>query len=432
MNHFHRIGLLLYARIAASFRFQSTSKLPVTARMTARTGLDGKQLLHMASLVHDDVSTWSSHCLLLFYTSHLETSPGGAFKRTDAAWRNTISKEPGSTFPPEKDRYHLYVANACPWAHRTLIARALKGLEDVISITVVMPIWQRTNLNDTHTGWMFADHSSSGSNVVTNSAGRGGPFPVSYPSTEADPIFNAKSVREIYEKVNDEDGKYTVPILFDKKLKTIVSNESSEIIQMLNSQFDEFASHPEVDLEPEDMKEAMAAVDSWIYQSLNNGVYRCGFAQTQDAYDTAIDELTAAFDRAEEILSRQRYIAGNRFTLSDIRLFVTLLRFDEVYVVYFKTNTRSVANSPVLLNYCRDIYQMPGVAGTVDMHQIKEHYYCSHPDLNRFSIVPRGPDFERLLKDPHGRETLDVKRRRLTFSDEDKSSLKSDDSIDTF
>lgn len=323
------------------------------------------------------------------------------------------------------------MAYACPWAHRALIARALKGLEDVISVTVVMPIWQRTNSNDTHTGWMFADHSSP-DNVVTNSAGRGGPFPASYPSNEADPIFNARSVREIYEKVNDEDGKYSVPILFDKKLITIVNNESSEIIQMLNSQFDEYASHPKVDLEPEDMKEAMADVDSWIYPSLNNGVYRCGFAQTQDAYDTAIDELTAAFDRAEEILSRQRYIAGNRFTLSDIRLFVTLLRFDEVYVVYFKTNTRSVANSPVLLNYCRDIYQMPGVAKTVDMHQIKEHYFCSHPDLNRFSIVPRGPDFERLLKDPHGREKLDVKRRRLTLSDEDKSSLKSDDSIDTF
>lgn len=380
MNHFHRIGLLLCARIAASFKFQSTSKLPVTttstaARMAARTGLD-------------------------------ETSPDGAFKRTDAAWRNTISKEPGSKFPPENDRYHLYVAHACPWAHRTLIARALKGLEDVISITVVMPIWQRTNPNDTHTGWMFADHSSSGNNVVTNSEGRGGPFPASYPSNEADPIFNAKSVREIYEKVNDEDGKYAVPILFDKKLKTIVNNESSEILGMINSQFDEYASYPELDLEPEDMKEAMAAVDSWIYQSLSNGVYRCGIAQTQEAYDTAIDELTAAFDRAEDILSRQRYIAGNRFTLSDIRLFVTLLRFDEVYAVYFKTNTRSVANSSVLLNYCRDIYQMPGVAETVDMHQIKEHYYCSHPDYNRLSIVPRGPDFERLLQAPHDREAF--------------------------
>ncbi|KAL7429730.1 hypothetical protein ACHAXM_001862 [Skeletonema potamos] len=370
-----------------------------------------------------------------------ETSPDGTFKRTDAAWRSTISKEPGSTFPPEKDRYHLYVAHACPWAHRTLMARALKGLEDVISITVVMPIWQRTipdNPNDEHTGWMFADHSTSGNNVVTNSAGLGGPFPSSYPSNEADPIFNARSVRNIYQKVGDKDGKYSVPILFDKKLQTIVSNESSEIIQMLNSQFDDYASCPEVDLEPEDLKEAMASVDSWIYPCLNNGVYRCGFAHTQEAYDTAIDELTAAFDRVEHILSSQRYIAGDRFTLSDIRLFVTLLRFDEVYVVYFKTNTRSVANSSVLLNYCRDIYQMPGVAETVDMHQIKEHYYCSHPDLNKFSIVPRGPDFERMLQAPHNRESFDVKRRRIddsksqvAVSDEDKHSLKSDESVDT-
>ena len=351
-----------------------------------------------------------------YHPLFLELSSDGAFKRTDAAWRNTISNEHGSKFPPEKDRYHLYVAHACPWAHRAVMTRALKGLEDVISITVVMPIWQRTSSNDCHIGWMFADHSGSGDNVVRNSAGEGGPFPASYPSNEADPIFNARSVREIYEKVNDEDGKYSVPILFDKKLKTIVSNESSEIIQMLNSQFDEYASCHEVDLEPEDMKEAMAAVDSWIYPSLNNGVYRCGLAQTQEAYDAAIDELTAAFDRAEDVLAKQRFIAGNRFTLSDIRLFVTLLRFDEIYAVYFKTNTRSVANSPVLLNYCRDIYQMPGVAGTVDMHQIKEHYFCSHPDLNKFSIVPRGPDFERLLQGPHDRDSFDGKRRRRRIS----------------
>jgi putative glutathione S-transferase len=317
------------------------------------------------------------------------------------------------------------------------MARALKGLEDVISITVVMPIWQRTtpdNPNDEHTGWMFADHSSSGNNVVTNSAGLGGPFPSSYPSNEADPIFNARSVRNIYQKVGDKDGKYSVPILFDKKLQTIVSNESSEIIQMLNSQFDEYVSCSEVDLEPEDLKEAMESVDSWIYPSLNNGVYRCGFAKTQEAYDTAIDELTAAFDRAEDILSSQRYIAGDRFTLSDIRLFVTLLRFDEVYVVYFKTNTRSVANSPVLLNYCRDIYQMPGVAETVDMHQIKEHYFCSHPDLNKFSIIPRGPDFERMLQAPHNRGSFEVKRRRISqaaVSDEEKHSLKSDESVES-
>jgi putative glutathione S-transferase len=289
-------------------------------------------------------------------------------------------------------------------------------LEEVISVTIVMPVWQRTNPDDPtdeHTGWMFVDKTNSG-RFLTNSAGLGGPFPSSYPSNEVDPIFNARSVREVYEKVGDKDGKYTVPILFDKKLQTIVSNESSEIIQMLNSQFNEYASSPDVELEPEDLIEAMASVDGWIYPSINNGVYRCGFAKTQEAYNAAIDELTAAFDRVEDILSRQRFIAGDRFTLSDIRLFVTLLRFDEVYVVYFKTNTRSVCHSPVLLNYCREIYQMPGVAETVDMHQIKEHYYCSHPELNKFSIIPRGPDFERMLKAPHDRNN--VKRRKTDTS----------------
>lgn len=161
----------------------------------------------------------------------------------------------------------------------------------------------------------------------------------------------------------------------------------------------------------------------------NNGIYRCGFAQTQEAYDVAIDELTAAFDRVEDILSRQRFIAGDQFTLSDIRLFVTLLRFDEVYTVYFKTNTRLVANSSVLLNYCRDIYQMPRVTDTVDMHQIKEHYFCSHPDLNRLSIVPRGPDFERMLKKRLNHDDLGIKRPKISVSDDEKSSPPSEASV---
>ncbi len=312
------------------------------------------------------------------------------------------------------------------------MTRAIKGLEDVISITVVMPVWQKTkpdDPNDHHNGWVFTDKTSG--KVVKNTAGLGGPFPASYPQNDEDPIYNAKSVREIYEKVNDKDGKYTVPILFDKKSQTIVSNESSEIIQMLNSQFDEFATSPDIELEPEDLRDAMKSVDSWIYPNINNGVYRCGFAKTQEAYNAAIDELTAAFDRVEEILSKQRFIAGDQFTLSDIRLFATLVRFDEVYVVYFKTNTRSVANSPVLLNYCRSIYQMPGVADTVDMHQIKEHYFCSHPELNKFSIVPRGPDFEGMLKERHNRDGLGVKRLKISVSDEEKekSSLTSEDSV---
>ncbi|EED89782.1 glutathione s-transferase [Thalassiosira pseudonana CCMP1335] len=318
----------------------------------------------------------------------------GSFKRKESAWRNWISSEEGSKFKPEANRYHLYVAAACPWAHRTMVTRAVKGLQDVISCTVVMPVWQKTSEDpqDKHCGWSFAKKD--------------------------DPVFAASNIREIYEKVGDIDGKYTVPILFDKKLNTIVSNESSEIIQMLNSQFNEFASFPDVELEPQDMKEAMEEVNSWIYPSINNGVYRCGFATSQHAYDNAIEELTSAFDRLEDILSKQRFIAGDRFTLADIRLFVTLLRFDEVYVVYFKTNTRSVATSPVLLNYCRELYQMQGVADTVDMHQIKEHYYCSHPDLNKYSVIPKGPGFESMLKLPHNRVELESKKRKLSLESE--------------
>lgn len=275
-------------------------------------------------------------------------------------------------------------------------------------------VWQRTKPDDEedhHTGWTFADPDGK---PFANSIGLGGPFPSSYPENKPDPFLQAKNVREIYEKVGDQDGKYTVPILFDKKLKTIVSNESSEIIQMLNSQFNEFSSYPELNLAPDYLKDAMDEVDEWIYPNINNGVYRCGFAKSQQAYDAAIEDLTAAFDRLEELLSRQRYVAGDQFTLSDIRLFVTLLRFDEVYVVYFKTNTRSVASSHTLINYCREIYQMPGVADTINMDQIKQHYYCSHPDLNRFSIVPRGTDFESTLKEPHDRETIHkVKRQKV-------------------
>lgn len=185
-----------------------------------------------------------------------------------------MSREDGSKFKPEKGRYHLYVAHACPWAHRAVITRALKGLEDVISVTYVMPVWKRTrpeDPKDTHCGWAFAIENGE---PYRNPAGVGGPFPSSYPENKPDPIFGAKYVRDIYEHVGDTEGKYTVPILFDKKLKTIVSNESSEIIRMLNSEFNDFAAFPEIELEPEDLKSAMEEVDEWIYANLNNGVYR--------------------------------------------------------------------------------------------------------------------------------------------------------------
>ena len=327
---------------------------------------------------------------------------------------HTPKKEEGAEFPPEKDRYHLFVAAACPWAHRTLMVRHLKGLEDVISITVVHPTWRRTKPDDpedTHCGWVFGAPSDS-NETFTNSEGRGGPFTAHLEGCEPNPLFESYCIRDVYEKAKDPDGKYTVPILWDKKKETIVSNESSDIIEMLNSAFNDngLAKNPHLDLAPAELKDAMKSADEWIYPTINNGVYRCGFAQSQTAYDTAIQELTDSFDRVESILQTQRYICGDQLTLSDIRLFATLLRFDEVYICYFKTNTRSVTHTPTLLQYCRDIYQQ--VKPTVHMDQIKQHYFTSHPLINRFSIIPKGSDFVSLLEQPHNRDELSSNKKQ--------------------
>jgi putative glutathione S-transferase len=289
------------------------------------------------------------------------------------------------------------------------MVRALKGLEDVISVAVVHPTWRKTKPDDDddkHTGWVFGDPTGE---PFSNSIGLGGPFPPAFPGNEPDPIFKSYSIRELYERAGDTNGKYTVPVLWDKKLNTIVNNESAEIIRMLNSEFNDYAKYPDLDLYPETLVDKIEEVNGWVYPNINNGVYRCGFATSQSAYDRAIDDLTEAFDKVDQILQKQRYIAGDRLTLADIRLFVTLLRFDEVYVVYFKTNTRSVATTPSILNYCREIYQMPGVAETVAMEQIKTHYYTSHPRLNHWSIIPKGADFVKLLRQSHDRDGIGSK-----------------------
>jgi len=336
-----------------------------------------------------------------------EMGSDGSFKRRDAAWRNWIETSPTSKFQPEADRYHLYVAMACPWAHRTLMVRALKGLEDVITVTVVHPVWRKTkpdDVSDKHTGWVFGNPDAP---PFKNTIGLGGPFPAAYEINQPDPHHEGTfSIRDLYEKAGDVDGKYTVPILWDKKLQTIVSNESSEIIRMLNTEFNDFAKNPDLDLYAKHRRPQIDEANEWIYPTINNGVYRCGFATSQGAYDKAIDELTASFDRVDSILQNQRYIAGNEFTEADIRLFVTLVRYDEVYNVYFKTNTRSVSTTPSILNYCREIYQMPGVADTVNMEQIKTHYYTSHPNYNRWSVIPRGNNFVGLLQESHDRDSL--------------------------
>lgn len=358
----------------------------------------------------DDASSMLDRPVKKVRTALDEMSTTGEFKRNDAAWRNSISKEEGAKFKPEKGRYHLFVSYACPWAHRTLIVRALKGLEEVISVTVVHPTWQQTKPTDSqdkHTGWLFGD--PNGKPFAGNTDGLGGPFPASHPETEPEPFFGSFSVRELYERAGDKDGKYSVPVLWDKKLNTIVSNESSDIIRMFNSEFNEFAKNNSLDLYPEGEREVIDAVNEWVYPTINNGVYRCGFAKSQQAYDEAIDQLTASFDKVDSILQRQRFISGDQISEADVRLFVTLLRFDEVYIPYFKTNTRSVTLTPAILNYCREMYQLPGVADTVNMAHIKAHYFTSHPSLNRFSVIPRGNNFVGLLEKPHNRERINGK-----------------------
>ena len=292
----------------------------------------------------------------------------------------------------------MITAMACPWAHRTMIARGVKGLEDVISVSIVHPVWQRTKPeipNDNHCGWVFANPDGP---PLRNTTGLGGPFPPAFPNTTVDPINNSFSVRDLYELAGDKDGKYTVPLLWDKTLNTIVSNESAEIIRMFNGSFNKFAKNPEIDLHPKELSSKIDHFNSWIYPTLNNGVYKCGLAISQTAYDEAIDLLTSAFDRVASILQNQPFLAGDTFTEADVRLFVTLIRFDEIYVIYFKTNTRSVAHTPSLLDYCRRIYKMPGISETCDFEQIKMHYFCSHPSLNKLSIIPRGPNFKSLIE----------------------------------
>jgi len=316
-------------------------------------------------------------------------------------WRFLISREPGAKFPPEANRYHLYVAYACPWAHRTVIVRNLKGLKNVIGVTYVHPTWQFTQPGvDDHRGWVFG---SSNGEALSNTAEIGN-FPSNW--GEEDPNMGAKTIRDVYEKAKDETGKYILPVLWDKQLETIVSNESSEIIRMLNEEFNEFAENADLDLYPEKFRVEIDELNSWVYPKFNNGVYRCGLASTQESYDDAIDDLTLSFDKIDSILQKQRFLAGDTFTEADVRLFVTLIRFDEVYDVYFKCNTRSVAGTPSMLNYVREIYQMSGVTDSCQMDMIKAHYYTSHVELNKYSIIPRGENFLGLLKQPHSRDVL--------------------------
>ncbi|QND53833.1 glutathione S-transferase family protein [Phyllobacterium sp. 628] len=306
---------------------------------------------------------------------------GGRFIRSESQFRNWVTAD-GSAgpsgkggFKAEAGRYHLYVSYACPWAHRTLIFRALKKLQDVISVSVVDHF-----MGDE--GWTF--------NAVDGAT--------------PDHLFGSKSLYEVYTRADPAySGRVTVPVLWDKQQNTIVSNESAEIIRMLNTAFDAFGD-ASLDFYPEALRSEIDAVNALVYPNINNGVYRAGFATSQEAYEEAFGQLFATLDTLEERLGQQRYLAGSQITEADWRLFTTLLRFDPVYVGHFKCNQRRIADYPNLSNYTRELYQVPGVAKTVNMLHIKAHYYGSHKTINPTGIIPKGPELD--FAAPHNRDRL--------------------------
>lgn len=321
----------------------------------------------------------------------LDETHDGEFKRKESSFRHFISREPGAEFHPEAGRYHLYISYACPWASRCLCFLKLKGLEHAIGVSVVKPKWGQTKPSvDDHYGWMFPskDDEVLGATV--------------------DPLNGAKTVRELYEIASTGyTGKYSVPVLWDSKTKRIVNNESSEITKMFNDEFNEFAKHPEVEMYPKRLQASIEEVNSWTYNNINNGVYRCGFATAQKPYEEAFHQLFGALDKCEAILAKQRYIAGDELTEADIRLFMTLIRFDEVYVVHFKCNKKFIREYPNLFNYTKDLFQHPAIGGTVNMYHIKHHYYGSHPSINKFGIIPVGQKIDYTTK--HDRDRFSKK-----------------------
>lgn len=307
---------------------------------------------------------------------------GGKFVRSESQFRNWITADgsAGPTgeggFEAESGRYRLYVSLACPWAHRALIFRALKGLEDHIPVSVVH--WRMKE-----NGWTF---DTEDQDVV------------------ADPVYNADFLHQVYTAVKpDYTGRVTVPVLYDTKRRTIVSNESADIIRMLNTAFDGIGAK-KGDYYPEDLRGEIDAINERVYDTVNNGVYKSGFATSQQAYEDAVHPLFDSLDWLEDILSRNRYLTGDRVTEADWRLFTTLVRFDPVYVGHFKCNIRRIADYPHLSGYLRELYQWPGVKGTVNMRHIKAHYYGSHDNLNPTGIIPAGPELD--LDQPHNRDRL--------------------------
>ncbi|MEP3603908.1 MAG: glutathione S-transferase family protein [Stappiaceae bacterium] len=299
---------------------------------------------------------------------------GGKFVRKDAAFRNWITADgsAGPTgnggFKAEPGRYRLYVSLACPWAHRALVFRKLKKLEDIIPVTGVEALMLES-------GWTFS---------------------------EPEPEFGGEKMSDVYVRaLSDYTGRVTVPVLWDRHQKTIVSNESSEIIRMFNSAFTEFSDNS-VDYYPEALRSQIDQINERIYHTVNNGVYKCGFATTQEAYEEAFNALFETLDMLDSRLADHRYLIGDSLTEADWRLFTTLLRFDPVYVGHFKCNKQRIADYPNLSNYLRELYQVPGIAETVDIPYIKQHYYGSHESVNPTRIVPVGPEID--FTAPHDRD----------------------------
>ncbi|KGE01124.1 glutathione S-transferase family protein [Rhizobium sp. YS-1r] len=305
----------------------------------------------------------------------------GHFKRAASQFRNWVTADGSagpsgrSGFKAEAGRYHLYVSYACPWAHRTLIFRKLKELEDLISVSVVDYLMLEN-------GWEFKKREGA----------------------TGDDLFGSDYLYQVYLKADPNySGRVTVPILWDKQQQTIVSNESSEIIRMFNSAFDALTGST-ADFYPEDLRDEIDKLNALVYDTVNNGVYKAGFATAQDAYEQAVKRLFETLDILEKRLAGSRYLSGDRLTEADWRLFTTLLRFDPVYVGHFKCNIRRIVDYPNLSGYLRDLYQHPGVAETCNLFHIKHHYYGSHRTINPTGIVPVGPAVD--LDTPHGREKL--------------------------
>jgi putative glutathione S-transferase len=304
-----------------------------------------------------------------------DSDADGRFERQEAVFRERIRDDADAPFTPDPDRYHLYISRACPWAHGAALVRKLMGLDDVITMDVADPYREEE-------GWQFTPEKDG---------------------CTPDTVNGTDYLAAVYHQADERyDDRPTVPVLWDREHDTIVNNESIEVMRMLATAFE--PRHEGVDLYPEEHRDEIDEVVADLYKSVNNGVYRAGFADSQGAYDEAVEDLFAALDHWDAELGDRRFLVGDQLTLADLRLFATLVRFDKVYHTHFKCNVRRIVDYPNLWGHTRDLYQVPGVAETVNMEHITEHYYRTHPHLNPKRIVARGPDLD--FSAPHDRDEL--------------------------